>query len=215
MKVTKLKFDLQRFADGDTEVNSQAETSTESAGNGADSQSNADAGAQDDTTSFKSKSELDQYVQTQVNSALEEAKKGWAADQKQQKAYEDMTPEEQTQFDLDKAKKELEAARLENKVITNKATIASKLGADKLPVELVDLFGNQLGADEAKLNAFYDQTVKVFRNAVQSAVDQRLSASAGAPGAGVGNQESSAGVSAAQARNKSSKPQGINPWATK
>ncbi|MHA3065792.1 DUF4355 domain-containing protein [Lacticaseibacillus saniviri] len=217
MKVAKLKFNLQRFAEDGADVSSS--TSTESDGN-TDSAATSGTSTTDDEKpaggiSFESQSALDQYVKTNIKTALDEAKKGWTADQQQQKAYEDMSPEERTQFDLNKTQKELEAARLENKVITNKATITSKLGADKLPIELVDLFGNQLGADETKLNAFYDQTAKVFREAVQSAVDQRLAASAGAPGTGSGNQGSSAGASAAQARNNASKPQGIDPWATK
>lgn len=223
MKKYNLLLNLQRFAE---------DSGSDGAGDGGQgngSQGQGDNGAGVDPNggvgsdgkpatppagqiTFASQAELDEVINKRVTEAVEKAHQN----QQQQKDYDKMTDSEKLQFNLDKAQKDLAEANLKNTKMANRNKITARLGEDKLPVSLVDLFDDVLAGEEVELNKRYDATAKVFREAVQSEIDIRLANSADTPPAGgQQGQHLTQGASAAQSRNKMGKTGNTSLWDTK
>ncbi|MFD1431224.1 DUF4355 domain-containing protein [Lacticaseibacillus yichunensis] len=222
-----LKLNLQMFAEGgdggsDDGVgavgvgqNGQQGTSgdddkgNDSANKPSESAGEATAKANPNAVSFASQAELDALVASKIN----DAKNQWQTDAQKQKAYEDMTPAEKQTYDLKQTQDALAQEKLKTLTLTNKATLSARLATDKLPGNLIEMFGDVLGQDEKAIDAAYTKVSGIFRDAVKAGVDQRLSASAGAPGATNNGASESAGEATAKARNAEPNVGKKNPWA--
>lgn len=211
--LTPLKLDLQFFAEGDGGDSTSNDNGDNS---GQDNGSDNDSGDGDQRQAFEftSQSELDAYTDKRIQAALKTAKDNWSKEANQQKSYDQMTDAEKAAFDLDKTRSELEKAKLENLTLLNRAKVSTKLAQDKLPGNLIDIFGNVLGGKDDEIEESYSKITSVFRDAVKAGVDQRLAGSADKPGANRSGDVPSFGESLAQQRNNA-KPSANNPWTSR
>ena len=197
-----LPMKLQLFADGGE--------GGPGAGEGGASGDGGEGG-QDQNQSqitFTDQSELDSWYDKKFAKSAEKLKEGWKQEQSQQKAYEDMTPDEQREHDLEQQQSELANREQKVTIAENRANITQKLAADGLPVGLVAAFEPAL-ADTDNLEAVYDDVTKGYRDAVKEAVDKKLAGSSDAPGStgGGGGGSQSVGESLAEQRNASQQTQ--------
>lgn len=175
---------------------------------------------------FNSQSELDTLVDKRISKALEKAQERWDADwqtktqsmleQERQKAS--MSTEERMQADIEQQKQELEQQRLELQKERDEATLIKQLNADKLPSELVEVFRPLFGGEQKNIESQYKAVSKVFRDAVQNAVNERmLSNSQNKPSGngGNGNASESRGARFAKEANAKNKANGLDPLSTK
>jgi hypothetical protein len=209
---SRLTLNLQRFAEGDGDgANAGSNDGGKPAG--TDGQGNDD-GHQDPpaapAVAFKTQAEFD----AAFSAKLAEARQQWEADKNQQKAYEDMSPEEKKDYDLKKAQSDLAAEQQKTLALTNKANLNARLAQDQLPGALIEVFGDVLTADDKTIDDTYTKLTTIFRGAVKTGIDAKLAQSAGAPGAGSAVGTKSAGQSIADARNKQPHAE-HSAWATK
>lgn len=197
-----LPMKLQLFADGGE--------GGPGAGEGGASGDGGEGG-QDQNQSqitFTDQSELDSWYDKKFAKSAEKLKEGWKQEQSQQKAYEDMTPDEQREHDLEQQQSELANREQKVTIAENRANITQKLAADGLPVGLVTAFEPAL-ADTDNLEAVYGDVTKGYRDAVKEAVDKKLAGSSDVPGStgGGGGGSQSVGESLAEQRNASQQTQ--------
>lgn len=212
MKNLQLPMMLQFFADGDS---ADAQASTQ--------------GTEPETQGqivFNNQSELDALVDKRISKALETAQEKWSADWQnktqsmldQEREKANMSAEERLKADIEQQKQELEQQRLELQKERDEASLIKKLNADKLPSELVEMFRPLFGGEQKNIDSQYKAVSKVFRDAVQNAVDERMIAnSQNKPSGNGGNNgpgESRAERFAKQA-NAKTKSNALNPWDTK
>lgn len=198
-----LPMKLQLFADGGE--------GGPGAGEGGAGGNGAGEGGQDpnpNQITFTDQSELDSWYDKKFAKSAEKLKEGWKQEQSQQKAYEDMTPDEQREHDLEQQQSELADREQKVTIAENRANITQKLAADGLPVGLVAAFEPTL-ADTGNLEAVYDDVTKGYRDAVKEAVDKKLAGSSDVPGStgGGGGGSQSVGESLAEQRNASQQTQ--------
>lgn len=197
-----LPMKLQLFADGGEGGPGEGEGAA--GGNGGE-------GGQDpnpNQITFTDQSELDSWYDKKFAKSAEKLKEGWKQEQSQQKAYEDMTPDEQREHDLEQQQSELADREQKVTIAENRANITQKLAADGLPVGLVAAFEPAL-ANTDNLEAVYGDVTKGYRDAVKEAVDKKLAGSSEVPGStggGVGGSQS-VGESLAEQRNASQQAQ--------
>ena len=198
-----LPMKLQLFADGGEGGPGEGEGGA--GGNGAGE------GGQDpnpNQITFTDQSELDSWYDKKFAKSAEKLKEGWKQEQSQQKAYEDMTPDEQREHDLEQQQSELADREQKVTIAENRANITQKLAADGLPVGLVAAFEPAL-ADTDNLEAVYTKVASGYRDTVKEAVDKKLAGSSDVPGStgGGGGGSQSAGESLAEQRNASQQAQ--------
>lgn len=190
-----LPMKLQLFADG---------------GEGGAGGNGAGEGGQDPNPSqitFTDQSELDSWYDKKFAKSAEKLKEGWKQEQSQQKAYEDMTPDEQREHDLEQQQSELADREQKVTIAENRANITQKLAADGLPVGLVAAFEPAL-SDTDNLEAVYAKVASGYRDTVKEAVDKKLAGSSEVPGStGGGGGSQSVGESLAEQRNASQQTQ--------
>lgn len=195
--------------------------------NGSDAQDTqvTDTQGQQGQIVFDSKSDLDALVDKRISRALATAQEKWAIDWQsktqsmldQERKKADMSAEERLKADIEQQKAELEQQRLELQKEKDEASLIKQLNADKLPSELVEVFRPLFGGEQKTIDAQYKAVSKVFRDAVQNAVNERmLSNSQNKPSGngGTGTTQSRAESFAKQA-NAKNKANGLDPWATK
>lgn len=195
--------------------------------NGSDAQDTqvTDTQGQQGQIVFDSKSDLDALVDKRISRALATAQEKWAADWQsktqsmleQEREKANMSAEERLKTDIEQQKQELEQQRLELQKEKDEASLIKQLNADKLPSELVEVFRPLFGGEQKNIEAQYKAVSKVFRDAVQNAVNERmLSNSQNKPSGngGTGTTQSRAERFAKQANDKN-KANGLDPWATK
>ncbi|WDC92826.1 DUF4355 domain-containing protein (plasmid) [Latilactobacillus curvatus] len=197
-----LPMKLQLFADG-------GEGGTGDGGGGA-AGGNGGEGGQDpnpNQITFTDQSELDSWYDKKFAKSAEKLRESWKQEQSQQKAYEDMTPDEQREHDLEQQQSELADREQKVTIAENRAEITQKLAADGLPVGLVAAFEPAL-ADTDNLEDLYTKVAIGYRDTVKEAVDKKLAGSSDVPGAtgGAGGSQS-AGESLAEQRNASQQTQ--------
>lgn len=174
---------------------------------------------------FNNQSELDTLVDKRISRALATAQEKWANDWQnktqsmleQEREKANMSAEERLKADIEQQKAELEQQRLELQKERDEASLIKQLNADKLPSELVEVFRPLFGGEQKNIDAQYKAVSKVFRDAVQNAVNERmLSNSQNKPSGngGTGATQSRAESFAKQA-NAKNKANGLDPWATK
>ncbi|XRJ97338.1 DUF4355 domain-containing protein [Latilactobacillus sakei] len=172
--------------------------------------SNGPQGGQDPNPSqitFTDQSELDSWYDKKFAKSAEKLKESWKQEQSQQKAYEDMTPDEQREYDLEQQQSELADREQKVTIAENRANITQKLAADGLPVGLVAAFEPAL-ADTDNLEAVYAKVASGYRDTVKEAVDKKLAGSSEVPGStGGGGGSQSVGESLAEQRNASQQTQ--------
>ncbi len=168
-------------------------------GNGGEANSNQ--------ITFTDQSELDSWYDKKFAKSAEKLRESWKQEQSQQKAYEDMTPDEQREHDLEQQQSELADREQKVTIAENRANITQKLAADGLPVGLVAAFEPSL-ADTDNLEALYTKVASGYRDTVKEAVDKKLAGSSDVPGStgGAGGSQS-AGESLAEQRNASQQAQ--------
>lgn len=183
-----LELDLQLFSEGDGGDGSE--------GNGEGSE----------PITFTNQSDFDSVVDKRINKALETARNKW--DQEQQKKLKDaenkgkMSAEEQAQYELQQEREQLEADRLSLKHDKDEAATIKRLASDKLPDSLASAMTPLYGGDEEALETAYQAISKSFREAVETAVNERLAISADAPaGNNSGSSVESTGSKAAKQAN--------------
>lgn len=194
---------LQLFADGGEGGPGAGEDGT--GGNGAGE------GGQDpnpNQIAFTDQSELDSWYDKKFAKSAEKLKEGWKQEQSQQKAYEDMTPDEQREHELEQQQSALADREQKVTIAENRANLTQKLAADGLPVGLVAAFEPSLSNTD-NLEAVYGDVTKGYRDAVREAVDKKLAGSSEVPGStgGGGGGSQSAGESLAEQRNASQQTQ--------
>ncbi|MCM6843965.1 DUF4355 domain-containing protein [Latilactobacillus curvatus] len=194
-----LPMKLQLFADGGEGVGEDG-----ASGDGGE-------GGQDQNQSqitFTDQSELDSWYDKKFAKSAEKLKEGWRQEQSQQKAYEDMTPDEQREHDLEQQQSELADREQKVTIAENRANITQKLAADGLPVGLVAAFEPAL-SDTDNLEAVYAKVASGYRDTVREAVDKKLAGSSDVPGStgGGGGGSQSVGESLAEQRNASQQTQ--------
>lgn len=194
---------------------------------GSDAQDNgSDAQGQQGQIVFNNQSELDALVDKRISKALETAQEKWATDWQsktqsmldQERKKADMSAEERLKADIEQQKAELEQQRLELQKEKDEASLIKQLNADKLPSELVEVFRPLFGGEQKNIDAQYKAVSKVFRDAVQNAVNERmLSNSQNKPSGngGTGTTTQSRAESFAKQANAKNKANGLDPWATK
>ncbi|MEJ1320111.1 DUF4355 domain-containing protein [Latilactobacillus sakei] len=157
---------------------------------------------------FTDQSELDSRYDKKFAKSAEKLKEGWKQEQSQQKAYEDMTPDEQHEHDLEQQQSELADREQKVTIAENRANITQKLAADGLPVGLVVAFEPTL-ADTDNLEDLYTKVASGYRDTVREAVDKKLAGSSDVPGStgGGGGGSQSVGESLAEQRNASQQTQ--------
>lgn len=197
-----LPMKLQLFADGGE--------GGPGAGEGGASGDGGEGG-QDQNQSqitFTDQSELDSWYDKKFAKSAEKLKEGWKQEQSQQKAYEDMTPDEQREHDLEQQQSELANREQKVTIAENRANITQKLAADGLPVGLVAAFEPAL-ADTDNLEDLYTKVASGYRDTVKEAVDKKLAGSSDVPGStgGGGGGSQSVGESLAEQRNASQQTQ--------
>ncbi|KAJ76033.1 putative scaffold protein [Enterococcus faecalis AZ19] len=193
----KLAMNLQLFSEGD---NDAGDGITETSG--------------EEAITFKSQSDLDSWFDNKLAKSLETAKTKWDKDaQKRIEAAEKkgkMTAEEQTQYEIQKEREELEADRKALKRDQDEATIIKRLSSDKLPDSLSEVLAPLYGGEEEALNETYENMSKAFTEAVEKAVNLRLVDSADSPAAGGGSTERSLGSQyAKQANSRKESPKNL------
>ncbi|QAR35259.1 capsid assembly scaffolding protein Gp46 family protein [Latilactobacillus curvatus] len=197
-----LPMKLQLFADGGEGGPGEGEGGA--GGNGAGE------GGQDpnpNQITFTDQSELDSWYDKKFAKSAEKLKESWKQEQSQQKAYEDMTPAEQREHDLEQQQSELADREQKVTIAENRANITQKLAADGLPVGLVAVFEPAL-ADTDNLEDLYTKVAIGYRDTVKEAVDKKLAGSSDIPGSnGGGGGSQSAGESLAEQRNASQQTQ--------
>lgn len=195
--------------------------------NGSDAQDTqvTDTQGQQGQIVFNNQSELDTLVDKRISRALATAQEKWANDWQnktqsmleQEREKANMSAEERLKADIEQQKAELEQQRLELQKERDEASLIKQLNADKLPSELVEVFRPLFGGEQKNIDAQYKAVSKVFRDAVQNAVNERmLSNSQNKPSGngGTGTTQSRAENFAKQA-NAKNKANGLDPWATK
>lgn len=179
----RLLMNLQFFADGDgTGADNSNGDGTGTAGKEAEEETGgteASGGGQEPTFDELLKNghqaEFERRVQKAVNTALTKAQEKWQAltDDKLSEAEKlsKMTKEEKEKYLQQKHEKEL--ADREAAITRRELTAEAKntLAEKKLPTELAEIL-NYTDADSCK--ASIEAVEKVFRKAVDSAVDERL-----------------------------------------
>lgn len=193
---------LQLFADGGEGGPGEGEGAA--GGNGGE-------GGQDpnpNQITFTDQSELDSWYDKKFAKSAEKLKEGWKQEQSQQKAYEDMTPDEQREHDLEQQQSELADREQKVTIAENRANITQKLAADGLPVGLVAAFEPAF-ADTDNLEDLYTKVASGYRDTVREAVDKKLAGSSDVPGStgGGGGGSQSVGESLAEQRNASQQTQ--------
>lgn len=193
-----LPMKLQFFAEG-------GEGSGEG-GDGGDANNAQDsANTNTDQITFNDQSELDSWYEEKFAKSAEKLRDNWKKEQSQQKAYEDMTPDEQREYDLEQKQSELTEREQKVTITENRANITQKLANDGLPVGLVIAFEPSL-VDTNNLESVYSKVVNGYRNAVKEAVDKKLAGSSDTPGSNVGGGgNQSVGESLAEKRNADQK----------
>lgn len=212
MKKLKLPMMLQFFAED----------------NGSDAQDTqvTDTQGQQGKIVFNNQSELDTLVDKRISRALATAQEKWANDWQnktqsmleQEREKANMSAEERLKADIEQQKAELEQQRLELQKERDEASLIKQLNADKLPSELVEVFRPLFGGEQKTIDAQYKAVSKVFRDAVQNAVNERmLSNSQNKPSGngGTGTTTQSRAESFAKQANAKNKANGLDPWATK
>lgn len=175
---------------------------------------------------FDSKSDLDALVDKRISRALATAQEKWANDWQnktqsmleQEREKANMSAEERLKADIEQQKAELEQQRLELQKERDEASLIKQLNADKLPSELVEVFRPLFGGEQKNIEAQYKAVSKVFRDAVQNAVNERmLSNSQNKPSGngGTGTATQSRAERFAKQANAKNKANGLDPWATK
>lgn len=175
---------------------------------------------------FDSKSDLDALVDKRISRALATAQEKWANDWQsktqsmleQEREKANMSTEERLKADIEQQKAELEQQRLELQKEKDEASLIKQLNADKLPSELVEVFRPLFGGEQKNIEAQYKAVSKVFRDAVQNAVNERmLSNSQNKPSGngGTGTVTQSRAERFAKQANAKNKANGLDPWATK
>ena len=175
---------------------------------------------------FDSKSDLDALVDKRISRALATAQEKWATDWQsktqsmleQEREKANMSAEERLKADIEQQKAELEQQRLELQKEKDEASLIKQLNADKLPSELVEVFRPLFGGEQKNIDAQYKAVSKVFRDAVQNAVNERmLSNSQNMPSGngGTGTATQSRAERFAKQANAKNKANGLDPWATK
>lgn len=197
-----LPMKLQLFADGGEGGPGEGEGAA--GGNGGE-------GGQDpnpNQITFTDQSELDSWYDKKFAKSAEKLKEGWKQEQSQQKAYEDMTPDEQREHDLEQQQSELADREQKVTIAENRANITQKLAADGLPVGLVAAFEPAF-ADTDNLEDLYTKVASGYRDTVREAVDKKLAGSSDVPGStgGGGGGSQSVGESLAEQRNASQQTQ--------
>ena len=187
---------LQLFADGGE--------GGPGAGEGGESGNSAGEGGQGSNPSqitFADQSELDSWYDKKFAKSAEKLRESWKQEQSQQKAYEDMTPEEQREHDLEQQQSELADREQKVTIAENRANITQKLADDGLPVGLVATFEPAL-VDTDNLESVYTKVASGYRDTVKEVVDKKLAGSSDLPGSnGGGSGSQSAGESLAEQRN--------------
>lgn len=154
---------------------------------------------------FNDQSALDSWYEEKFAKSAEKLKDNWKQEQSKQKAYEDMTPDEQREYDLEQKQSELSEREQKVTITENRANITQKLADDGLPVGLVSAFEPTL-SDTNNVESVYSKVVSGYRNAVKEAVDKRLAGSSDLPGSnGGGGGNPSVGESLAEKRNADQK----------
>lgn len=175
---------------------------------------------------FDSKSDLDALVDKRISRALATAQEKWANDWQsktqsmleQEREKANMSAEERLKADIEQQKAELEQQRLELQKEKDEASLIKQLNADKLPSELVEVFRPLFGGEQKNIEEQYKAVSKVFRDAVQNAVNERmLSNSQTMPSGngGTGTTTQSRAERFAKQANAKNKANGLDPWATK
>lgn len=175
---------------------------------------------------FDSKSDLDALVDKRISRALATAQEKWANDWQsktqsmleQEREKANMSTEERLKADIEQQKADLEQQRLELQKERDEASLIKQLNADKLPSELVEVFRPLFGGEQKNIEAQYKAVSKVFRDAVQNAVNERmLSNSQNKPSGngGTGTVTQSRAERFAKQANAKNKANGLDPWATK
>ena len=196
--------------------------------NGSDAQDTqvTDTQGQQGQIVFDSKSDLDALVDKRISRALATAQEKWANDWQsktqsmleQEREKANMSAEERLKADIEQQKAELEQQRLELQKERDEASLIKQLNADKLPSELVEVFRPLFGGEQKTIETQYKAVSKVFRDAVQNAVNERmLSNSQNKPSGngGTGAVTQSRAESFAKQANAKNKANGLDPWATK
>lgn len=212
MKNLKLPMMLQFFAED----------------NGSDAQDTQvkDTQGQQGQIVFDNQSDLDALVDKRISRALATAQEKWATDWQsktqsmleQEREKANMSTEERLKADIEQQKQELEQQRLELQKEKDEASLIKQLNADKLPSELVEVFRPLFGGEQKNIEAQYKAVSKVFRDAVQNAVNERmLSNSQNKPSGngGTGTVTQSRAERFAKQANAKNKANGLDPWATK
>ncbi|CAI3296861.1 hypothetical protein CIRMBP1257_00521 [Enterococcus cecorum] len=212
MKNLKLPMMLQFFAED----------------NGSDAQDTqvTDTQGQQGQIVFDNQSDLDALVDKRISRALATAQEKWATDWQsktqtmleQEREKANMSTEERLKADIEQQKQELEQQRLELQKEKDEASLIKQLNADKLPSELVEVFRPLFGGEQKNIDDQYKAVSKVFRDAVQNAVNERmLSNSQNKPSGngGTGTVTQSRAERFAKQANAKNKANGLDPWATK
>ncbi|MSD82892.1 DUF4355 domain-containing protein [Lactobacillus curvatus] len=196
-----LPMKLQLFADSGEGGSGAGDSGASSNGVGEDGQDPSQI-------TFASQSDLDSWYDKKFAKSAEKLKESWKQEQSQQKAYEDMTPDEQREYDLEQQQSELADREKKVTIAENRANITQKLAADGLPVGLVAAFEPAL-ADTDNLEDLYTKVASGYRNTVREAVDKKLAGSSDVPGStgGGGGGSQSVGESLAEQRNASQQTQ--------
>ncbi|ORN39593.1 hypothetical protein FAM23282_01431 [Lentilactobacillus parabuchneri] len=207
-------LNLQRFAEGGE---GSGEGSDSGEGEGSGEGTGTVQGEEDKPfKAFKTEDEFNSWFDSAYDKRFEKAaenlKAKWEKESKEQKSYDQMTPSEKKEYDLDQAQKKIDQREKEVAVKENRADITSRLAGDKLPVGLAKVFEPTF-ADKDALEKVYKGVADAFRDAVKTGVDKQLANSANVPGAGQANGES-AGATVAEQRNKSSQSSGKSIWST-
>lgn len=179
----------------------------------------SDGSEEDEAISFKNQSELDSWFDKKMSKSLETAKATWDKDQAQRikdaEKKGKMTAEEQAQYELQQERDQLEADRLSLKCEKDEATTIKRLATDKLPDSLSGTLKPLYGGDEEQLEEAYQAISKSFRDAVESAVNERLASNATPPaGQNSRNSKESIGSRAAKAANERTAPR-TDLWGQK
>ncbi|MGL9969434.1 DUF4355 domain-containing protein [Enterococcus sp. DIV1420a] len=142
----------------------------------------------EESISFKNQSELDSWFDTKLSKSLETAQARWQeeTDKRIQEAEKkgQMTAEEKAQYELQQERDQLEAERHSLKREKDEATTIKRLAQDKLPDSLSGALKPLYGGEEKQLQEAYQAIAESFREAVESAVNERLANSAELPNIG-------------------------------
>ncbi|HFE9852464.1 TPA: DUF4355 domain-containing protein [Enterococcus faecalis] len=142
----------------------------------------------EESISFKNQSELDSWFDTKLSKSLETAQARWQEEtnkriQEAEKKGQ-MTAEEKAQYELQQERDQLEAERHSLKREKDEATTIKRLAQDKLPDSLSGALKPLYGGEEKQLQEAYQAIAESFREAVESAVNERLANSAELPNIG-------------------------------